>query len=64
MMVRDTPNDGDEPKANAAERDERGTITGHCDHCDWQAVADSHPAMVEAYQDHLREEHPTVWLRS
>lgn len=62
--MHDTHNHGNESEADTADHDETGAITGHCDHCDWQAVADSHPAMVEAYQDHLREEHPTVWLRS
>jgi hypothetical protein len=39
-------------------------ITGHCDHCDWQAITKSHSAMVETYQDHLRADHPLAWLRT
>jgi predicted small metal-binding protein len=38
--------------------------TGTCDHCEWQTVADSHAELVQAYQDHLRDEHPTVWLQT
>ncbi len=39
-------------------------ITGRCEHCEWYAVVDSYPEMVEAYQDHLRETHPKLWLRA
>ncbi|ELY53918.1 hypothetical protein C491_20617 [Natronococcus amylolyticus DSM 10524] len=34
-----------------------------CDHCEWHAVDDTYPALIERYQDHLREEHPRIWLR-
>lgn len=34
-----------------------------CDHCAWHAVDDTYPALIERYQNHLRAEHPTVWLR-
>lgn len=40
------------------------TITGRCEHCEWYVVVDSYPAVVEAYQDHLRERHPKLWLRT
>ena len=39
-------------------------VTGECDHCQWKAVATSYPEMVEMRHDHLREHHPTAWLRS
>lgn len=39
-------------------------ITGRCEHCSWHVVADSHSAVGEAYQDHLRDEHPDAWLRT
>jgi len=32
-------------------------------HCDWEAVADSYPCLIEKYQGHLRSEHPTAWVR-
>ncbi|MFC4358108.1 hypothetical protein ACFO0N_09125 [Halobium salinum] len=38
-------------------------ITGRCDHCDWRALAGSHPKMVQLYQNHLRADHPRAWLR-
>ncbi|MCH7659402.1 MAG: hypothetical protein IH933_02075 [Euryarchaeota archaeon] len=40
------------------------TITGQCERCEWDVVAESYPAMVKAYQDHLRESHPKLWLRT
>ncbi len=39
------------------------SLSGRCDHCKWSATAVSHSAIVEAYQDHLRERHPEAWLR-
>jgi len=39
-------------------------LTGECDHCSWHTVQDSYSAVVEAYQNHLREEHHSVWVRS
>jgi predicted small metal-binding protein len=35
-----------------------------CPRCEWEAVADSYPDLVEKYQDHLRAEHPKAWLRT
>jgi hypothetical protein len=43
---------------------EDGLLTADCEHCDWTASASSHAALVEAYQDHLRESHPKIWLRT
>ncbi|WP_164974827.1 hypothetical protein [Halegenticoccus tardaugens] len=40
-----------------------GSISGRCDRCGWRDTAHSHAAMVKAYQDHLRIEHPKAWLR-
>ncbi|WP_162993986.1 hypothetical protein [Halalkalicoccus subterraneus] len=40
-----------------------GSLVGRCEHCDWSVTAGSHSAVVEAYQDHLRERHPRAWLR-
>jgi hypothetical protein len=54
----------DTTDAEDASDSESGLLTGNCEHCEWHAVADSHAAVVQAYQDHLREEHPTVWLRT
>lgn len=34
-----------------------------CDHCAWHAVDDTYPDLIKRYQNHLRAEHPTVWLR-
>ncbi|WP_222919586.1 hypothetical protein [Natrinema sp. SYSU A 869] len=45
-------------------RNATDTIERDCDHCEWHAVAGSYPDLIEQYQDHLRDEHPTVWLRS
>ncbi|ELZ34553.1 hypothetical protein C474_02571 [Halogeometricum pallidum JCM 14848] len=42
----------------------RTSVTGHCEHCRWEALAASYPEMVEMYHDHLREEHPTAWMRA
>jgi hypothetical protein len=44
-------------------RQRRTAVTGRCDHCDWRAITTSYSQMVKFYQDHLREEHPKVWLR-
>ncbi|MFD1512922.1 hypothetical protein [Halomarina rubra] len=41
----------------------RCTLTGRCERCDWQTLAGSHPEMVRAYRDHLREHHPERWVR-
>ena len=38
-------------------------LTGQCDHCSWHTVQDSYPAIVNAYQDHLRENHHDAWVR-
>ncbi len=38
-------------------------LTGRCDHCDWETVQSSHSAVVEAYQNHLREHHHDAWVR-
>jgi predicted small metal-binding protein len=35
-----------------------------CSHCEWEAVADSYPALIEKYQNHLRADHPKAWLRA
>jgi predicted small metal-binding protein len=43
---------------------ETGLLAAGCEYCDWQATASSHAALVEAYQDHLRESHPKIWLRT
>nr|WP_240318895.1 DUF6349 family protein [Halorussus rarus] len=34
-----------------------------CRRCDWQMISSSHPEVVEAYHDHVREEHPQEWHR-
>jgi hypothetical protein len=39
-------------------------LTGECDHCQWQTAQSSYPAVVKAYQDHLREHHHDVWVRT
>lgn len=41
-----------------------GLLTGHCEFCEWTTAADSHPELVAAYHDHLREEHPDAWLHT
>jgi predicted small metal-binding protein len=38
-------------------------LTGNCERCEWYIVRDSYPELVKAYQQHLRGEHPTLWLR-
>ncbi|MCL7418120.1 MAG: hypothetical protein M8354_09815 [Halalkalicoccus sp.] len=38
-------------------------LLGRCERCEWSVTAGSHPAVVEAYQNHLRERHPEAWLR-
>ena len=43
---------------------ETGLLAAGCEHCDWQTTASSHAALVEAYQDHLRDSHPKIWLRT
>ena len=45
-------------------RDGSDVVERGCTHCDWSAVADSYPELVEQYQQHLRAEHPTAWLRT
>ena len=47
---------------NDTDEDETGIVTRDCDHCEWTATADSYSSLVTAYQDHLREDHPDVWL--
>lgn len=42
----------------------RATVTGQCDHCEWEALATSYTEMVRMYQDHLRVNHPKAWMRS
>lgn len=53
---------------NAAKRTADDTreraLVGRCEHCGWSTTADSHSAIVGAYQDHLREHHPDAWLRA
>jgi hypothetical protein len=39
-------------------------LTGECDHCSWHTVQESYPAIVKAYQDHLREHHHDAWVRT
>jgi hypothetical protein len=39
-------------------------IAGRCERCEWETTTSSHAAMVKAYQDHLREAHPKIWLRT
>lgn len=43
---------------------ETGVLRGTCEHCEWAVTANSHAELVTAYQDHLREEHPDVWLHT
>jgi len=40
------------------------TLTGECRHCAWTTIESSYAKLTKAYQDHLRAEHPTAWLRS
>lgn len=42
----------------------RTTVSGRCDHCEWEALAASYTEMVKMYQNHLRTEHPDAWMRS
>lgn len=44
--------------------DHRATVSGRCDHCEWEALSASYTEMVKMYQDHLRTEHPETWMRS
>lgn len=44
--------------------DYRVTVSGRCDHCEWEALATSYTEMVKMYQDHLRTDHPKAWMRS
>lgn len=39
-------------------------LTGRCDHCEWHTVQGSYSEMVKVYQDHLREQHHKVWVRT
>lgn len=39
------------------------TVERGCDHCEWHAIEGSYPALIKRYQDHLRDDHPTAWLR-
>ncbi|WP_199694058.1 hypothetical protein [Halococcus sp. IIIV-5B] len=41
----------------------REAITSTCPHCEWWVTTGSYPKAVKAYQDHLRAEHPAVWVR-
>ncbi|MFC7068495.1 hypothetical protein [Halobaculum lipolyticum] len=38
-------------------------ISGSCEQCDWFYLGTGYPEVTKAYQDHLRDEHPEVWLR-
>ncbi|WP_339104754.1 hypothetical protein [Haloterrigena salinisoli] len=40
------------------------TVERACEHCEWHVIAGSYPELIERYQDHLRDEHPTAWMRS
>lgn len=42
----------------------RTTVSGRCDHCEWEVLATSYTEMVKMYQDHLRTDHPDAWMRS
>lgn len=57
-MMRDTTNAEDTTDSDAE------TLTRNCDHCGWHTAAESYAEMVRAYQDHLRESHPKVWLQT
>lgn len=52
----------DEPDRPTIDSNERALV-GRCERCDWSVSASSHSAVVEAYQNHLRERHPRAWLR-
>ncbi|PSP61252.1 hypothetical protein BRC77_13520 [Halobacteriales archaeon QH_8_64_26] len=56
--------DGDERPWISSHTRSEAAIVGRCEFCAWYAVADSHTAMVQRYQDHLRETHPDAWLRA
>ncbi|AEH35493.1 hypothetical protein Halxa_0854 [Halopiger xanaduensis SH-6] len=45
-------------------RNATDAVDRECDHCEWYGVASSYPKLIKRYQDHLRDEHPRVWLRS
>ena len=45
-------------------RDRSEPLSGECERCSWHTVQDSYPALVKAYQDHLRENHHNIWVRS
>jgi hypothetical protein len=59
-----TERDGDERPWTGSHTRSEAAIVGRCEFCAWYAVADSHTAMVQRYQDHLRETHPDAWLRA
>ncbi|WP_256388506.1 hypothetical protein [Haladaptatus sp. W1] len=35
-----------------------------CNHCGLQIISSSYPKAMKWYHDHLRENHPKVWLRA
>ncbi|PSQ32287.1 hypothetical protein BRD06_00220 [Halobacteriales archaeon QS_9_67_15] len=39
-------------------------LTGQCEHCSWHTAQSSYSAVVEAYHDHLRENHHDAWVRA
>ena len=39
------------------------TLRGECEFCEWTTVTSGYPELVNRYQTHLRERHPTAWLR-
>ena len=39
-------------------------ITGKCKYCEWYVITGSYSELVKEYQDHLRANHPQVWLRA
>ncbi|MEM4781512.1 MAG: hypothetical protein QXG03_08145 [Halalkalicoccus sp.] len=51
----------DDPSGREFDADD--ALLGRCERCSWSVTAGSHSAVVEAYQDHLREHHPEAWLR-
>ena len=55
---------GDTTDAPEGDGDGAGVLVRQCEHCDWDAAAGSHAEMVRTYHDHLREEHPDIWLRT
>jgi hypothetical protein len=59
-----TARDGDEQPWTGTHTRDHEAIAGRCEFCAWFAVADSHAAMAERYQDHLRATHPDAWLRA